>query len=46
MHSEKLQLNAIFNCYNRPKVEKFIEAFDKGFREYTLFEKNSISLGL
>tara|TARA_R100001509_G_C4855249_1_gene211474 strand:- start:407 stop:1276 length:870 start_codon:yes stop_codon:yes gene_type:complete len=43
-NKEPLKLNAIFNCYNRPKVEKFIEAFDKGFREYTLFEKNSINL--
>jgi|TARA_R100000030_G_scaffold98612_1_gene88761 oligoribonuclease NrnB/cAMP/cGMP phosphodiesterase (DHH superfamily) len=41
---EPLKLNAIFNCYNRPKVEKFIEAFYDGFREYTLFEKNSINL--
>jgi len=38
------QLNAIFNVYNRPKVEKFIESFKDGLREYTPQEKGAIKL--
>jgi oligoribonuclease NrnB/cAMP/cGMP phosphodiesterase (DHH superfamily) len=38
------QLNAIFNVYNRPKVEKFIESFKDGLRDYTPQEKGAIKL--
>jgi oligoribonuclease NrnB/cAMP/cGMP phosphodiesterase (DHH superfamily) len=41
---DPLKLNAIFNCYNRPKVEQFITAFYDGFREYNIYEKNAINL--
>jgi len=41
-----LELNAIFNTYNRPKVNTFVDAFETGIREYSVFEKNSIKLYL
>jgi oligoribonuclease NrnB/cAMP/cGMP phosphodiesterase (DHH superfamily) len=41
---EPARLNAIFNVYNRPKVEKFIESFKDGLRDYTPQEKGAIKL--
>ena len=41
---ETLMLNCIFNTYNRPKVNKFIDAFYDGMREFTTFEKNAIRI--
>lgn len=43
-HKDSLKLNAIYNTYNNPKTHKFIEAFEDGFRPYTVHEKNSIKL--
>lgn len=43
-HKDSLKLNAIYKTYNRPKAEKFIEAFYNGFRPYNVHEKNSIKL--
>ena len=43
-YKEGLKLCAIFYCHNRPKVEKFCEAFKDGFRPYTEQEKNMIRL--
>ena len=43
-HKDSLKLNAIHRTYNNPKAEKFIEAFDTGFRPFTIQEKNSIKL--
>ena len=39
-----LKLNAIFYIYNNPKVQKFIESFNHGIREFNIQEKNSITL--
>ena len=41
---DSLKLNAIHRNLNNPKAEKFIDSFFKGFREYTVLEKNSIKL--
>ena len=41
---DALKLNAIHRNLNNPKAEKFIDSFFKGFREYTVLEKNSIKL--
>ena len=43
-YSDSLKLNAIHKTYNKPKVDKFIEAFYGGFRSYTPHEKNGIKL--
>jgi oligoribonuclease NrnB/cAMP/cGMP phosphodiesterase (DHH superfamily) len=43
-HKDSLKLNAIHHTLNRPKVNKFIDAFEDGFRPYTIYEKNSIKL--
>ena len=43
-HKDSLKLNAIHYTLNRPKVNKFIDAFEDGFRPYTVYEKNSIKL--
>lgn len=43
-HKDSLKLNAIYKTYNNPKTHKFIEAFEDGFRPYTIQEKNSIKL--
>lgn len=43
-HKDSLKLNAIYTTYNNPKTIKFIEAFEEGFRPYTVMEKNSIKL--
>ena len=43
-YKDSLKLNAIYLTYNRPKVEKFINSFENGFRDYTVYEKNSIKL--
>lgn len=43
-YSESLELQAIFSQYNKPRVAKFIESFGEGFREYTSFEKNAVSI--
>lgn len=43
-HKDSLKLNAIYTTYNNPKTIKFIEAFEGGFRPYTVQEKNSIKL--
>ncbi len=41
---EPARLNAIYYTYNKPKWEKFVNAFGDGLREYNLHEKNSIKL--
>lgn len=41
---EALKLNAIFYLYNNPKVNKFIESFNHGMRDFNILEKNSITL--
>ena len=41
-HKDSLKLNAIHKTYNNPKSLKFIQAFEEGFRPYTIQEKNSI----
>jgi oligoribonuclease NrnB/cAMP/cGMP phosphodiesterase (DHH superfamily) len=38
------KLNAIFYGYNKPKVDKFIESFKNGLRDYTPQEKGAIKL--
>ena len=43
-YKDGLKLCAIFYSFNRPKVEKFVEAFKDGFRDYTAQEKNMIFL--
>lgn len=43
-HKDSLKLNAIHHTLNRPKVNKFIDAFEDGFRPYNVYEKNSIKL--
>lgn len=42
--STPLKLNAIFRHYNNPKVNKFVEAFYNGMREFNIHEKNSVVL--
>jgi len=42
--AEALKLNAIFYLYNNPKVNKFIESFNHGIRDFNILEKNSITL--
>lgn len=39
-----INLQAIFNSYNHPKVEKFVTHFDTGYRDFNTFEQNSIKL--
>lgn len=41
---DTLKYNAVFHSYNRPKVDKFIESFKDGVREFTPYEKNAIKL--
>lgn len=41
---DTLKYNAIYHSYNRPKVDKFIENFRDGVREFTPNEKNAIKL--
>ena len=43
-HKDSLKLNAIHKTFNKPKAEKFIEAFKDGFRPYNVQEKNGIKL--
>lgn len=43
-YKESLKLNAIYYNLNSPKTEKFISAFSKGFREFTIHEKNAVKL--
>jgi oligoribonuclease NrnB/cAMP/cGMP phosphodiesterase (DHH superfamily) len=43
-NAEALKLNAIFYLYNNPKVNKFIESFNHGIRDFNILEKNSINL--
>lgn len=38
------ELNAIFYGYNKPKVDKFIESFKDGLRDFTPHEKGAIKL--
>lgn len=41
---ESLKLHAVYVTYNRPKVTKFINAFETGMREFNTLELNSIKL--
>lgn len=41
---ETLMINAIFSAYSRPKVNKLVEAFYDGNREFNQLEKNAISI--
>ena len=41
---DSLKLNAIYYNLNSPKTENFINAFDTGFRDFTIHEKNAIKL--
>ena len=43
-YKESLKLNAIYYNLNSPKTENFISAFSKGFREFTIYEKNAVKL--
>ena len=43
-HKDSLKLNAIHKTFNKPKAEKFIDAFKDGFRPYNVQEKNGIKL--
>lgn len=43
-YTDSLKLNAIHTTYNRPKVDKFLEAYGNGFKPYTVQEKNAIKL--
>tara|TARA_R110002074_G_scaffold110745_1_gene238247 strand:+ start:1646 stop:2518 length:873 start_codon:yes stop_codon:yes gene_type:complete len=43
-YKDSFKLNAIHTTYNRPKVDKFIEAYNDGFKPYTVQEKNAIKL--
>jgi len=43
-YKESLKLNAIYYNLNAPKTENFISAFWKGFRQFTVHEKNAIKL--
>tara|TARA_R110002051_G_scaffold135147_2_gene208110 strand:- start:177 stop:1064 length:888 start_codon:yes stop_codon:yes gene_type:complete len=43
-YKESLKLNAIYYNLNSPKTENFISAFSKGFREFTIHEKNAVKL--
>ena len=37
-----IKLNSVFNSYNYPRVEKFIENFQDGLREFNIQEQNAI----
>ena len=41
---EQLLLIEYISNLNSPKTEKFISAFSKGFREFTIHEKNAVKL--
>jgi oligoribonuclease NrnB/cAMP/cGMP phosphodiesterase (DHH superfamily) len=43
-YTETLKLNAVYKSYNKPKVDKFIESFSDGIREFNVYELNAISL--
>jgi oligoribonuclease NrnB/cAMP/cGMP phosphodiesterase (DHH superfamily) len=43
-YKDTLKLHAIFNSLNRPKVNNLIDRFYDGTREWTIEEKNMISL--
>lgn len=44
--SNTLKLNAIYSTYNKPHVDKFIDNFKDGIRDFTQLEINSITLYL
>ena len=39
-----ISLNAIFNSYNYPRVEKFIDNFESGYRQFNIHEQNAVKL--
>ena len=39
-----IKLNSVFNSYNYPRVEKFIENFKDGLREFNIHEQNAVKL--
>ena len=43
-NKDSLKLNAIYYNLNSPKTENFINAFEKGLRDFTIQEKNAIKL--
>lgn len=43
-YTESLKLNAIYKSYNKPKVDKFIESFSGGIREFNVHELNTIKI--
>lgn len=43
---DSLKLNAVFWTFNAPRVENFINAFEEGYRQFTIHEKNAIRLYL
>tara|TARA_R110000744_G_scaffold151560_4_gene265097 strand:- start:7841 stop:8716 length:876 start_codon:yes stop_codon:yes gene_type:complete len=43
---DSLKLNAVFWTLNAPRVENFIKAFEEGYRQFTIHEKNAIRLYL
>lgn len=43
-YPESLKLNAVYHAFNKPKVDKFIDRFEKGFTNFTPLELNAIKL--
>lgn len=43
-YADTLKLNAVYRGYNRPRVDRFIESFKSGMREYTAPELGSINI--
>jgi len=39
-----ISLNVVFNEYNYPRVEKFINNFKDGYRQFTINEQNAVKL--
>jgi oligoribonuclease NrnB/cAMP/cGMP phosphodiesterase (DHH superfamily) len=42
--SDSLKLNAVYCSYNNPKVNNFIDRFERGYDEFSVLEKNAIKL--
>lgn len=43
-YKESLKLNAVYHSLNKPRVDKFIERFSDGFKDFNAQEQNAIKL--
>lgn len=43
-YKETLKLNAVYHSFNKPKVDKFIERYEDGFKDFNINEQNAIKL--